>query len=124
LIRRAGSDFTRAARPRQDALSRADVQHRFNSVYAIASSRTGVVLRHIVTAWILPRVIGGLGSPLVLLPQPGDDRARGMSRAPRCRPEPGGLYKALSPTGNPTLFTLLGATKALIRLEASVIPAD
>lgn len=88
LIRRSGNDFTRAARPRQDALSRADVQHRFNSVYAIASSRTGVVLRHIVTAWILPRVIGGLGSPLVLLPQPGVDRARGMS--------PGGRDAGLS----------------------------
>ncbi|MFV0294570.1 MAG: addiction module antidote protein [Hyphomicrobiaceae bacterium] len=35
------------------------------------------------------------------------------------------LYKALSPTGNPTLSTLLGVTKALnIRLEASSIPAE
>ena len=35
------------------------------------------------------------------------------------------LYKALSPTGNPTLSTLLGVTKALnIRLEDSVIAAE
>lgn len=39
---------------------------------------------------------------------PTGDRARGMSRAPRCRPEPGGLYKALSPIRNPTLFTPAG----------------
>jgi probable addiction module antidote protein len=51
-------------------------------------------------------------------------RARGMSQVAR---DAGlsreALYKALSPTGNPTLSTLLGVTKALnIRLGASVIP--
>ncbi|WP_225028035.1 addiction module antidote protein [Xinfangfangia pollutisoli] len=51
-------------------------------------------------------------------------RARGMSQVAR---DAGlsreALYKALSPTGNPTLSTLLGVTKALnIRLEASTIP--
>jgi probable addiction module antidote protein len=47
-------------------------------------------------------------------------RARGMSQVAR---DAGlsreALYKALSPTGNPTLSTLLGVTKALnIRLDA------
>lgn len=51
-------------------------------------------------------------------------RARGMSQVAR---DAGlsreALYKALSPTGNPTLSTLLGVTKALnIRLGASSIP--
>lgn len=49
-------------------------------------------------------------------------RARGMSQVAR---DAGlsreALYKALSPTGNPTLSTLLRVTKALhIRLEAAV----
>ncbi|MBS7702703.1 addiction module antidote protein [Chelatococcus asaccharovorans] len=53
-------------------------------------------------------------------------RARGMSQVAR---DAGlsreALYKALSPTGNPTLSTLLGVTKALnIRLEASAIPTN
>lgn len=53
-------------------------------------------------------------------------RARGMSQVAR---EAGlsreALYKALSPTGNPTLSTLLGVTRALnIRLEASVGPTE
>lgn len=53
-------------------------------------------------------------------------RARGMSQVAR---EAGlsreALYKALSPSGNPTLSTLLGVTKALnIRLGATVIPAE
>lgn len=52
-------------------------------------------------------------------------RARGMSQIAR---DAGlsreALYKALSPTGNPTLSTLLGVMKALnIRLEVSAIPA-
>lgn len=51
-------------------------------------------------------------------------RARGMSQVAR---EAGlsreALYKALSPSGNPTLTTLLGVTRALnIRLGASVAP--
>ncbi|PYE86848.1 addiction module antidote protein [Phyllobacterium leguminum] len=50
-------------------------------------------------------------------------RARGVSQVAR---DAGlsreALYKALSPTGNPTLSTLLGVTKALnIRLEASAM---
>ena len=50
-------------------------------------------------------------------------RARGVTQVAR---DAGlsreALYKALSSTGNPTLSTLLGVTKALnIRLEASVI---
>jgi len=53
-------------------------------------------------------------------------RARGTSQVAR---EAGlsreALYKALSPTGNPTLATLLSVTKVLnIRLEASAIPAE
>lgn len=53
-------------------------------------------------------------------------RAKGMTQIAR---EAGlsreALYKALSPTGNPTLSTLLSVTKALnIRLEASSIPAE
>lgn len=53
-------------------------------------------------------------------------RARGTTQVAR---EAGlsreALYKALSPTGNPTLSTLLGVTKALnIRLGASAIPAE
>ncbi|MBU0642088.1 MAG: putative addiction module antidote protein [Alphaproteobacteria bacterium] len=52
-------------------------------------------------------------------------RAKGMTQIAR---DAGlsreALYKALSPTGNPTLSTLLGVTKALnIRLEASPISA-
>ncbi|MGD9806444.1 MAG: addiction module antidote protein [Hyphomicrobiaceae bacterium] len=52
-------------------------------------------------------------------------RARGMTQVAR---EAGlsreALYKALSPTGNPTLSTLLGVIKALnIRLDAASIPA-
>ncbi|SDG16489.1 probable addiction module antidote protein [Celeribacter baekdonensis] len=50
-------------------------------------------------------------------------RAKGMTQIAR---DAGlsreALYKALSPTGNPTLSTLIGVTKALnIRLEASAI---
>ena len=50
-------------------------------------------------------------------------RARGMSQVAR---DAGlsreALYKALSPTGNPTLSTLMSVMKALtIRLEASAI---
>lgn len=53
-------------------------------------------------------------------------RARGMSQVAR---DAGlsreALYKAPSPTGNPTLSTLLGVTKALnIRLKASAITAE
>jgi len=52
-------------------------------------------------------------------------RAKGMTQIAR---DAGlsreALYKALSPTGNPTLSTLIGVTKALnIRLEASAISA-
>ncbi len=52
-------------------------------------------------------------------------RARGMSQVARdAGVSREALYKALSPTGNPTLSTILGVTKALnIRLEASVAEA-
>ncbi len=51
-------------------------------------------------------------------------RARGMSQVARdAGVSREALYKALSPTGNPRLSTLLGVTKALnIRLEASALP--
>ncbi len=53
-------------------------------------------------------------------------RAQGMSRvAQDAGLSREALYKALSPTGNPTLSTLLGVLKALnVRLDVTPLPAE
>ena len=53
-------------------------------------------------------------------------RAQGMSQVARVAGlSREALYESLSPTGNPTLSTLLGVAKALnIRLEPSAIPIE